>query len=399
MLRTCSCVIALSAMVTCGLVTWQAETLTRFRIRPPAPSLAALFTVPRQTAQERPLRPEISSWRTVLSARSRRRPSCAPASPRHARPDIALEGDARLPADLTQIAGIAVDADVAGQLAGDATAAFERGAAVALCLDADAVERDGVEAAIGAPPHVALEIGLPHRADAAESPPQQRAYAPCEHVRAVERDGRERLTQRIVERGALPNPLDLRLERQPRHQRDRVAALDRSRKAASAEIIGHATDGVFGSLEIGPLQHRVDIPVRRTKMGPVAAVARGIEVEVTGGGAFEAIDRAMDSTGCTRLGDVEADMVAMAADALQPQQIGPGLEAGKSAIKVRPCPLRELLTRSLAEHPAPYTDPRIRIAAHEQLIALALVKRAERDQAERARDRRHDRLQGDLGVE
>ena len=51
------------------------------------------------------------------------------ASPRHAHADIALEGNARLAADLTQIAGIAVDADVAGQLAGDATAAFERGAA------------------------------------------------------------------------------------------------------------------------------------------------------------------------------------------------------------------------------------------------------------------------------
>src|SRR6516165_1536807 len=85
----------------------------------------------------------------------------------------------------------------------------------------------------------------------------------------------------------------------------------------------------FSSLEIGPLQHRVDIPVRRTKVGPVAAVAGGIEVEVTGGGAFEGIDQAMHTTGSVRLRDVEADMVAMAAEALQPQQIGPGLEAGK----------------------------------------------------------------------
>src|SRR5215831_18812115 len=136
--------------------------------------------------------------------------------PRHTQADIALEGNARLPADLTQIAGIAVDADVAGQLAGEATAAFKRGAAVAPCLDGEVIEPDGVEA-IGAPPHVALEIGLPYRAGAAESPPQQRAYAPGEHVGAVVRDGRETLTQRIVERGALPNPLDLRLERQPRH--------------------------------------------------------------------------------------------------------------------------------------------------------------------------------------
>src|SRR6516225_5499409 len=134
-------------------------------------------------------------------------------------------------------------------------------------------------------------------------------------------------------------------------------------------------------------------------MGPIAAEAGSIEVEVTGRGTIEAIDRAMDSTGCARLGDVEADTVAMAAEALQPHQIGPGLEAGKGAVEVRPCPLRKVLTRLLAEHPAPCTDPRIRIAAHEQLIALALVERAERDQTERARDGRHDRLQGNLGVE
>src|SRR5262249_10993064 len=111
------------------------------------------------------------------------------------------------------------------------------------------------------------------------------------------------------------------------------------------------------------------------------------------------IDQGMHSTGCARLRDVEADTVAMAVATFPPQQIGPGLEAGKSTIEVRARPLRELLARSLAEHPAPCTDPRIRIAAHEQLIALALGERAERDQPERARDGRHDRLQGDLGVE
>src|SRR5262245_6669825 len=134
-------------------------------------------------------------------------------------------------------------------------------------------------------------------------------------------------------------------------------------------------------------------------MGPIAAEAGGVEVGVTGGSAVEAIDRAMDSAGCARLRDVEADTVAMAVATFPPQQVGPGLEAGKSAVEVRPRPLRELLARSLAEHPAPCTDPRIRIAAHEHLIALALVKRAERGQTERARDGRHDRLQGDLGVE
>src|SRR5262249_49590906 len=137
-------------------------------------------------------------------------------SPRHAHTDIALEGNALLATHGLQIAGIAVDADVAGQLAGDATAAFERGAAVASCLDAVGVEPHGVKA-IRAPPPVALAKGLTYRAGAAERPPQQRAYAPGEHVGAVVRDGRETLTQRIVERGALPNPLDLRLERQPRH--------------------------------------------------------------------------------------------------------------------------------------------------------------------------------------
>src|SRR5262249_43745048 len=118
-------------------------------------------------------------------------------SPRHAQADIPLEGKALLATHGLKIAGIAINADVAGQLAGDATAAFERGAAVAPCLDGEVIEPDGVEA-IGAPPHVALEIGLPYRAGAAEGPPQQRAYAPGEHVGAVVRDGRETLTQRIV---------------------------------------------------------------------------------------------------------------------------------------------------------------------------------------------------------
>src|SRR5262249_61205603 len=109
-------------------------------------------------------------------------------SPRHAHTDIALEGNALLATHGLQIAGIAVDADVAGQLAGDATAAFERGAAVASCLDGVCVEPDGVEA-IRAPPHVALEIGLPYRAGAAESPPQQRAYPPGQHVAPIVRAG------------------------------------------------------------------------------------------------------------------------------------------------------------------------------------------------------------------
>src|SRR5262245_56592789 len=116
------------------------------------------------------------------------------ASPRHAQADIALESNARLSAPRRQIAGIAVDADVAGQLAGDATAAFECGAAVPACRDTEAVEVDVIEA-IGSPPHVALEIRLPHRPGAraaAKSPTQHPACAPGEHVGAVERDGRDR---------------------------------------------------------------------------------------------------------------------------------------------------------------------------------------------------------------
>ena len=149
---------------------------------------------------------------------------------------------------------------------------------------------------------------------------------------------------------------------------------------------------------MGPLHHRVDIPVRRTKMGPIAGEAHGIEVGMTGEGAFETIDRAMDTTRCAGLRDIEADMVPVAVAALPPQQIGPSLEAGSGAVEVRPCPLRKLLASLLAENPAPCTDPQV-VATQEKLIALALVKRAERDQAERARDGRHDRLQRDLGVE
>ena len=153
------------------------------------------------------------------------------ASPRHAQADVALDGIPQLPANPSQEAGIAVEADVAGQLAGDATTAFERGAAVAACRNTETIERDGVDA-IGSPPHVALEIRLPHRAGAAESPSQQRACAPGEHVGAVERDGRLG-NKRPVQPDALPDSLYLRLERQPRRQRDRIAGFNRSREGAS----------------------------------------------------------------------------------------------------------------------------------------------------------------------
>ena len=65
------------------------------------------------------------------------------ASPRHAQADIAFDGIARLTADRSQIAGIGVNADVAGQLAGDATAALNRRAAVAPRRDGIGPEGDG----------------------------------------------------------------------------------------------------------------------------------------------------------------------------------------------------------------------------------------------------------------
>jgi len=107
-----------------------------------------------------------------------------------------------------------------------------------------------------------------------------------------------------------------------------------------------------------PLNHRVDIPVRRTKMGPIPTVAAGIQVDVTGECAREAIDRAMYGAGCARLGDVEADIVTVAVAALQPPQIGSDLEARKRAIEVRPCPLCKMFACVLAKHTAPCTDPR-----------------------------------------
>src|SRR5262249_49201565 len=127
-------------------------------------------------------------------------------------------------------------------------------------------------------------------------------------------------------------------------------------------------------------------------------VGAGIQVDVTGECALEAIDQTMHGAGCARLGDVEADIVMVAVDALQPPQIGSDLEARISAIEVRPCPLCKMFACVLAKYTAPCTDPRIAVliardvflglpyaaifsfptatAPHEQLIALTLVKRA-----------------------
>src|SRR5262249_36589282 len=197
------------------------------------------------------------------------------ALPRHAQTGVAFDGDPLLAANRTQIAGISVDTDVASQLAGYASAAFEGGGAVAPCLDGHVVKPDGVEA-VRAPPYVSLEIGLPPRADAAERPPQHPSRATGERIGAVERDGRER-NLRTIERDALPNALYLRLECQPWHYRDRVAGLDRTRQFASADIVGVTTDRRWITLDIGPLQHRVDIPVRGTQIGPIARLTGGIE--------------------------------------------------------------------------------------------------------------------------
>src|SRR5262245_49322974 len=111
---------------------------------------------------------------------------------------------------------------------------------------------------------------------------------------------------------------------------------------------------------MGALNHRVDI-IRRTKMGPIPAVAAGIQVDVTGECALEAIDQTMHGAGCARLGDVEADIVTVAVDALKPPQISSGLEARKSTIEVRPCPLCKMFACVLAKHTAPCTDLRIAV--------------------------------------
>src|SRR5262245_553730 len=118
-------------------------------------------------------------------------------------------------------------------------------------------------------------------------------------------------------------------------------------------------------------------------MGPITTIAAGIEIDVTGGRALEAVDRAMDGAGCTRLRDIEADMVLMAVHAFEAPQIGSRLEAGESAVEVRSRPLREVLARLLAEYTAPSVD--FRVAMHQQLIALTFVEGAECDQADRAR--------------
>jgi hypothetical protein len=97
---------------------------------------------------------------------------------------------------------------------------------------------------------------------------------------------------------------------------------------------------------------------------------------MTGEGAIETIDRAMNTARCAGLADIEADTVAVAVAALPPQQIGPSLETGKGAVEVRSCPLRKVFTRILAEHTAPCAG--VHIATQEKLIALALVKCAER---------------------
>ena len=133
-------------------------------------------------------------------------------------------------------------------------------------------------------------------------------------------------------------------------------------------------------------------------MGPIAAIAAGVEIDVTGSRACEAVDQAMDGTACARLRDVEADTVAVAVDALEPQQdFDPDLEAGKGAVEVRPRALRKLLGLVLAKHPAPCTD--LGTVAQESLIALALVEGAEAEHDQFARDCRQHRLHGDFSPE
>ena len=90
------------------------------------------------------------------------------------------------------------------------------------------------------------------------------------------------------------------------------------------------------------------------------AVAAGIQADVTGECALEAIDRAMHGAGSARLSDVEPDIVTVAVAAFQPPQIGSDLEARKRAIEVRPCPLCKMFACVLPTH-----------GPHAQVVSMA----------------------------
>jgi hypothetical protein len=82
-------------------------------------------------------------------------------------------------------------------------------------------------------------------------------------------------------------------------------------------------------------------------------------------------------------------VVAVIVGAREPQQIGSGLEAGKGAVEVGSCPLREVLARVLAEHPGPATG--FQIAAQEKLsprcsLNVPSVTRAQRAAMEGSTD-------------
>ena len=116
----------------------------------------------------------------------------------------------------------------------------------------------------------------------------------------------------------------------------------------------HAVDdsrwGVFPEATRGP--HVVAcLPTAALSLGRARpdAVAAGIQADVTGECALEAIDRAMHGAGSARLSDVEPDIVTVAVAAFQPPQIGSDLEARKRAIEVRPCPLCKMFACVLAE--------------------------------------------------
>ena len=88
---------------------------------------------------------------------------------------------------------------------------------------------------------------MPNGAEVAERALQQRACAPGKRIRAIERNSGNRVP-RVVERDTLPNPLRLRLEHEPGRQRNRIAALDRSREGAPAYTLVRGRRKVMGGL-------------------------------------------------------------------------------------------------------------------------------------------------------
>jgi len=136
--------------------------------------------------------------------------------PGHAQANIALQRDPLLSADRTQIARIGVAADRLRQLAGDAAAALQCGAVIALHRDGSGREGDKV-GAVSAEPDIAFEVGLPDRGRAAKRAAQQSADPACQRLGVTECD-RRNAVQSVIDPQPLPDRLRLRLKGEPRRE-------------------------------------------------------------------------------------------------------------------------------------------------------------------------------------